>query len=56
VDTLLWGLALAIVSVGTTVAAVRWKPWPTYLAAAPLVLIVLWNLYTSLAALLPNVY
>jgi sortase A len=56
VDTLLWGLALAAVSVGATVAAARWKPWPTYLAAAPLVLIVLWNLYTSLAALLPNVY
>jgi sortase (surface protein transpeptidase) len=56
VDTLLWGLALAIVSVGATVAAARWKPWPTYLTAAPLVLIVLWNLYTSLAALLPNVY
>jgi sortase A len=55
-DTLLWGLALALVSVGTTVAAARWKPWPTYLTAAPLVLIVLWNLYTSLAALLPNVY
>ena len=56
VDTLLWGLALAVVSVGATVAAARWKPWPTYLTAAPLVLIVLWNLYTSLAALLPNVY
>lgn len=56
VDTLLWGLALAAVSVGATVAAVRWKPWPAYLAAAPLLLIVLWNLYSSLAALLPNVY
>ena len=56
VDTLLWGMALALVSVGGTVAAARWKPWPAYLATAPLVLIVLWNLYTSLAALLPNVY
>jgi len=56
VDTLLWGLALAVVSAGATVAASRWKAWPTYLTAAPLVLVVLWNLYTSLAALLPNVY
>lgn len=56
VDTLLWGLALAVVSVSATVGAARWKPWPTYLAAAPLVLITMWNLYTSLAALLPNVY
>jgi sortase A len=55
-DTVLWGLALAAVSIGATVAAARWKPWPTYLAVAPLLLIVLWNLYTSLAALLPNVY
>jgi sortase A len=56
VMTLLWGLALAGVSVAATVAAARWATWPTYLAAAPVVLIVLWNLYQSLAALLPNVY
>jgi sortase A len=56
IDTLLWGLALAVVSVSATVGSARWKPWPTYLAAAPLVLIVLWNLYQSLAMLLPNVY
>jgi hypothetical protein len=29
---------------------------PAYLAAAPLVLAVLWNLYQSLAVLLPNLY
>jgi len=54
--TLLWGLALAGVSVAATVAATRWAPWPTYLATAPIVLVVLWNLYENLAALLPNVY
>lgn len=53
---LLWGIALAGVSALSTVAASRWSPWPAYLAAAPVVLVVLWNLYQSLAALLPNVY
>jgi sortase A len=54
--TLVWGLALIIVSAAATVGAARWSPMAAYLAAAPLVLAVLWNLYQSLAALLPNVY
>lgn len=53
---LLWGIALAGVSALSTVAASRWSPWPAYLATAPVLLVVLWNLYQSLAALLPNVY
>ncbi len=54
--TLLWGIALAGVSALSTVGAARWSPWPSYLASAPVLLVVLWNLYHSLAALLPNVY
>lgn len=54
--TLVWGLALLIVSAAATVGAARWSPMPAYLAAAPLLLAVLWNLYQSLAALLPNLY
>jgi sortase A len=54
--TMVWGLALVIISVAGTVAAARWSPWLAYLTAAPLALAVLWNLYESLAALLPNVY
>ena len=54
--TMMWGIALVIVSAAGTVAAVRWSPWLAYLAAAPLALAVLWNLYQSLAALLPNLY
>jgi sortase A len=56
ISTLLWALALAGVSALATIGALRWRPWPTYLTAAPIVLLVLWNLYESLAALLPNVY
>lgn len=54
--TMTWGLALLLVSAAGTVAAARWSPWPAYLATAPLVVAVLWNLYQGLAALLPNVY
>lgn len=54
--TMVWGLALVIISVAGTVAAARWSPRLAYLATAPVVLAVLWNLYQSLAALLPNVY
>jgi LPXTG-site transpeptidase (sortase) family protein len=53
--TMVWGLALVIISVAGTVAAARWSPRLAYLAAAPPALAVLWNLYQSLAALLPNV-
>lgn len=53
---LVWGLALVIISAAGTVAAARWSPGLAYLAATPPALAVLWNLYQSLAALLPNVY
>jgi LPXTG-site transpeptidase (sortase) family protein len=56
VIAMMWGLALLIISAAGTIAAVRWSPWLAYLAAAPLALAVLWNLYQNLAALLPNLY
>ena len=51
-----WALALVLVSAAGTVAATRWSPWAAYLAVVPVVLAVLWNLYQSLSALLPNLY
>lgn len=54
--TMIWGMALVILSAAGTFAAARWSPWLAYLATVPLALAVLWNLYQSLAALLPNVY
>ncbi len=54
--SMIWALALVIVSAAATLAAARWSAGLAYLAAAPLILAVLWNLYQSLAALLPNVY
>jgi len=53
---LVWALALALISVVGSIAASRWSPWAAYLAAAPVALAVLWNLYQNLAMLLPNVF
>jgi len=54
--TFIWGVALAAVSAAGTYAALRWNLWAAYLAAVPLAIAVLWCLYQSLSALLPNVY
>ena len=54
--TMVWAMALVLISAAGTVAAARWSPWLAYLAVAPPALAVLWNLYQGLAALLPNVY
>jgi len=54
--TTIWGVALALVSAAGTFAALRWSPWAAYLAAVPVAIAVLWNLYQSLSALLPNIY
>ena len=54
--TFIWGVALAGVSAVGTYGALRWNLWAAYLAAVPLAIAVLWCLYQSLAALLPNLY
>ena len=51
-----WALALILVSAVGTIAVARWSPWAAYLVLVPVALAVLWNLYQSLAALLPNLY
>jgi sortase A len=54
--TMAWGLALVVVAAAGTVAASRWARWPAYMVAIPIALAVVWNLYQSIAALLPNLY
>jgi sortase A len=54
--TMAWGLALVVVAAAGTVAASRWARWPAYVVAIPIALAVVWNLYQSIAALLPNLY
>jgi len=51
-----WALALVLVSAVGTWAALRWSLWAAYLAVAPVAIAVLWLLYESLSALLPNLY
>ena len=53
---MLWGLALVLTGLGGAVAAARWSGWPVYLVIVPAALATLWNLYESLAGLLPNLY
>lgn len=54
--TMVWGLALALVSVGGAYTAARWSPWLVYLVLTPVALAIVWNLYENVAALLPNLY
>jgi sortase A len=51
-----WALALLLVSAVGTVAAIRWSTWAAYLAVLPVAIAVLYCLYQSLSALLPNLY
>jgi sortase A len=54
--SMIWAFALALTGIAGAVAAARWSAWPVYLVITPAVLAILWNLYQSLAALLPNLY
>jgi sortase A len=54
--TMVWALALVVVSVGGAIAASRWSVWPVYLVLVPAVLAVVWNLYENFAAVLPNLF
>ncbi|GAB2808836.1 sortase [Actinocorallia aurea] len=54
IPLLLWAEAL-LLGVGlTTFSYLRWSKWPTYVVSSPVLLAVLWNIYESLARLLPN--
>jgi sortase A len=51
-----WAIALAAIAIGGSFAAARWARWPAWIAAVPLILAIVWNLYQCLSALLPNLY
>lgn len=50
----LWGQLLILVLAATTWSYARWARWPAYLVTSPVILAVLWNVYESIARLLPN--
>ncbi|MDX6739116.1 sortase [Actinocorallia sp. A-T 12471] len=54
IPLLLWAEALLLAIGLTTFSYLRWSRWPTYVISSPVLLAVLWNIYESLARLLPN--
>ncbi len=54
VPLILWAEALLLAVGATTWAYQRWTPWPTYVTSTPVLLAIVWNIYESLARLLPN--
>lgn len=53
-NLVLWMQGLAVLAVAMAWLRVRWGRWETYLVGLPAVLAVLWNVYESVARLLPN--
>lgn len=56
VPLILWAEALLLAVGLTTWAYQRWAAWPTYVTSTPVLLAVVWNIYESLARLLPNTF
>ena len=56
ITAMAWAIALAAAAVLGTFLAARWQRWPAWITTVPVLLAVLWNLYESLSALLPNLY
>lgn len=56
IPAMAWAIALAAAALLGTLAAARWARWPAWLVAIPVILAIVWNLYQSLSALLPNLY
>jgi sortase A len=56
ITAMAWAIALAATALTGSFLAARWARWPAWIVTAPLLVAVLWNLYESLSALLPNLY
>jgi sortase A len=56
IPALAWAMALAAVAFAGSFLAARWARWPAWIAATPIIIAILWNLFQALTALLPNLY
>lgn len=56
IPAMAWAIALAATALVSSLAAARWARWPAWIVAVPVILAIMWNLYQSLSALLPNLY
>jgi sortase A len=56
IPAMAWAIALAAGALLGSLAAAKWARWPAWIVAVPVILAIVWNLYESLSALLPNLY
>ncbi len=56
IPAMAWAIALAAAALLGSLAAARWARWPAWIVAVPVIAAIVWNLYESLSALLPNLY
>jgi sortase A len=56
IPAMAWAIALAAAALLGSLLAGRWARWPAWIVAIPVILAIVWNLYESLSALLPNLY
>jgi sortase A len=56
ITAMAWAIALAATALVGSLLAVRWSRWGAWIVTIPVILAIVWNLYESLSALLPNLY
>lgn len=54
IPAMAWAIALAAAALLGSFLGVRWARWPAWIVTVPVLLAIIWNLYQSLSALLPN--
>jgi LPXTG-site transpeptidase (sortase) family protein len=54
IPAMAWAIALAVAALAGSFLAARWARWPAWIVAVPVLVAIIWNLYQSLSALLPN--
>jgi sortase A len=56
IPAMAWAIALAAAALVGSLLAARWSRWGAWIATIPVIIAIVWNLYESLSALLPNLY
>jgi sortase A len=56
IPAMAWAIALAAAALVGSLLAARWSRWGAWIVTIPVIIAIVWNLYESLAALLPNLY
>lgn len=56
IPAMAWAIALAAAALAGSLLAARWSRWGAWIVTIPVIIAIVWNLYESLSALLPNLY